>query len=95
MQEMKSPKKPLIYYCLIGLTLYLLLNIFFFPNVLRRTVQEVGYDTFMDMTENGEIGTVEIESNQILFTDKDNTTYYKTGIIDDPNLVERLYNSGA
>ena len=49
----------------------------------------------MDMTENGEIGTVEIESNQILFTDKDNTTYYKTGIIDDPNLVERLYNSGA
>ena len=95
MQEMKSPKKPLIYYCLIGLTLYLLLNIFFFPNVLRRTVREVGYDTFMDMTENGEIGTVEIESNQILFTDKDNTTYYKTGIIDDPNLVERLYNSGA
>ena len=95
MKEVKTPRKPLaIYYAIVLLTL-LLLNLVLLPWMEERQIKEVDYGTFMSMTEKGEIGKVEIESNQILFTDKDGQNVYKTGVMDDPNLTERLYASGA
>ncbi|MBS5725356.1 MAG: ATP-dependent zinc metalloprotease FtsH [Clostridiales bacterium] len=97
MNEVKKPKKPLIFYYGVALLALLLFNFLAMPWLMQRQVQEVDYGTFMSMTENGEIGQVEIqaEDNQILFTDKDNTTIYKTGMLDDPDLTQRLYDSGA
>ena len=95
MKEVKPPRKPLFYYYGIALVVLLLINFLLVPLVARHAVQEVDYGTFMTMTENKEIGKVEIESNQILFTDKDGKTIYKTGVMNDPNLTERLYASGA
>lgn len=95
MQEVKSPKKPFLYYCLIVATIMVLLNSLVFPNVLKHSVKEVDYNTFMKMTENKEIGKVNIDSGEIIFTDKSEEKMYKTGVIDDPGLVDRLYDSGA
>ena len=95
MKEVKSPKKPLIYYYCIVLLVLMVFNSFILPLLARQQIKEVDYGTFMTMTENGEVGKVEIESNQILFTDKDGKTIYKTGVMNDPNLTERLHASGA
>lgn len=95
MQEVKSPKKPFLYYCLIVATIMVLLNSLVFPNVLEHSVKEVDYNTFMKMTENKEIGKVNIDSGEIIFTDKSEEKMYKTGVMDDPGLVDRLYDSRA
>lgn len=95
MQEVKSPKKPFLYYCLIVATIMVLLNSLVFPNVLEHSVKEVDYNTFMKMTENKEIGKINIDSGEIIFTDKSEEKMYKTGVMDDPGLVDRLYDSGA
>ena len=95
MKEVKSPKKPLIYYYCIVLLVLMVFNSFIVPLIARQQIKEVDYGTFMSMTEKGEIGKVEIETNQILFTDKDGQNIYKTGVMNDPTLTERLYASGA
>ena len=95
MNEVKRPKIPLIFYYVIVLLAIMLFNSLIMPRFAKRQIREVDYGTFMSMTENGEIGQVEIQDNQILFTDKDRTSIYKTGLMDDPGLVERLYASGA
>ena len=95
MKEVKTPKKPLFYYYLVALLVLLLFNFLAMPLVAQHQVEEVDYGTFMTMTEEQEIGQVEIESNQILFTNKDGSKVYKTGVLDDPDLVERLHASGA
>ena len=91
MNEVKKPKKPLIFYYAIVVAVILLLNLLVFPSVLERQVKEVDYGTFMTMIDNGNIGKVEIETNQIVFTDKGDTAVYKTGKMDDPTLMERLH----
>ena len=95
MNEIKRPKTPLIFYYLIVLLIIMLVNALVMPKIAEHAVQEVDYGTFMSMTEKGEIGKVQLQSNQILFTNKDETTVYKTGLMNDPGLVERLYASGA
>ena len=95
MKEVKTPKKPLFYYYLVALLVLLLFNFLAMPLIAQHQVEEVDYGTFMTMTEEQEIGQVEIESNQILFTSKDGSKVYKTGVLDDPDLVERLHASGA
>ncbi len=95
MEEMKPNKKPYIWYWIIAIGLFILLNMFVFPNFLQKPVTEVGYDTLISMAENNEIGSVNIESSQITFTNKDDSQFFKTGIMDDPQLVDRLYESGA
>lgn len=93
--EVKPPKKPLIYYYGIVMLILMVINFIAMPWLAERQVVEMDYGTFMTMTDNKEIGQVEIQNNQIVFTDKENQKIYKTGIIDDPGLVERLYESGA
>ena len=88
-------KKSWISYWIIALCVFLLLQAFVFPNLFKGRVKEVGYETFISMTENNEIGSVTIESNQITFTDKSEKQVYQTGRLDDPDLIQRLYNSGA
>ncbi|MFQ9638732.1 MAG: ATP-dependent zinc metalloprotease FtsH [Eisenbergiella sp.] len=96
MQEVKPPKKPLLYYYCIAMLVLLVLNAFLFPRLMSAQVEEVGYNTFMEMMENKEIAQVQIESSQIIFSDKNSPTgYYKTGPMEDPALVDRLYASGA
>lgn len=95
MKEVKSPKKPLIYYYVIVLLVLAAFNFFVSPLLLSRQVTDVDYGTFMSMTEKKNIGRVEVEDSQIIFTDKNNDNIYKTGVMDDPNLTERLYQSGA
>ena len=95
MNEIKPPKKPLIYYYGLVLLLLVLFNALAMPYLLEHQIQEVDYGTFMDMTEKREIGRVELEDNQILFTDKNESHVYKTGLMNDPGLVERLHTSGA
>ena len=95
MKEVKSPKKPLIYYYVIVMLVLAAFNFFVSPLLLSRQVTEVDYGTFMSMTEKKNIGRVEVEDSQIIFTDKNNDNIYKTGVMDDPNLTERLYQSGA
>ena len=95
MKEVKTPKKPLAIYYTIVLLLLLLLNVVLVPWMNERQIKEVDYGTFMSMTEEKNIGKVDIESNQIIFTDKDNTQVYKTGLMDDSGLTERLYTAGA
>ena len=95
MKEVKTPKKPLAIYYTIVLLLILLLNVVLVPWMNERQIKEVDYGTFMTMTEEKNIGKVDIESNQIIFTDKDNTQVYKTGLMDDSGLTERLYTAGA
>ncbi|MGN1122563.1 MAG: ATP-dependent metallopeptidase FtsH/Yme1/Tma family protein, partial [Eubacteriales bacterium] len=95
MKEVKAPKKPIISYYLIILAILLLFNFFIMPSIMQRQIKEVDYGTFMEMTLNKEIGRVEIEENQILFTDKEEKNVYKTGLMDDPGRTERLYEAGA
>ena len=96
MQEAKSPKKPLLYYYCIAMLVLLVLNAFLFPRLMSAQVEEVGYNTFLEMMEKKEIAQVQIESNQIVFADKNSPTgFYKTGPMEDPSLVDRLYASGA
>ena len=95
MNEVKTPKKPLIYYYTIAMLVLLLMNLFITPLLQQARIKEVDYGTFMTMTENKEIGEVEIEDNRILFTDKDGKTIYQTGLMDDPGRTKRLYASGA
>ena len=95
MKEVKSPRKPLLYYYGIVLLILFLFNMFVTPMIMENRVKEVDYGTFMNMTEDKNIGEVEISDSQILFTDKAETRIYKTGTMDDPNLTERLYEAGA
>ena len=95
MKEVKSPKKPLYYYYGIALLILLLANIFLTPMLAKAQVTDVDYGTFMEMIEEQNIGRVEVEDSQILFTDKDNTQVYRTGKMEDPTLTQRLYDSGA
>ena len=95
MKEVKPPRKPLFYYYGIALVVVLLINFLLVPLVARHAVQEVDYGTFMTMTENKEIGKVEVEDNQIIFTNKDGSKIYKTGPMNDPDLTQRLYDAGA
>ncbi len=95
MKEVKSPKKPLLYYYGIVLLVLFLFNMFVTPMIMENRVKEVDYGTFMNMTEDKNIGEVEISDSQIVFTDKAETQIYKTGTMDDPNLTERLYEAGA
>ena len=96
MKEVKEPsKKPFIYYYIIVLIVMLLLNALVFPSVLEEQVSETDYGTFMTMTEEKNIGLVQIQENQIVFTDKAEKEIYKTGRIDDPELVDRLHEAGA
>ena len=95
MKEVKPPRKPLFYYYGVALVVLLLINFLLVPLVARHAVQEVDYGTFMTMTENKEIGKVEVEDNQIIFTNKDGSKIYKTGPMNDPDLTQRLYDAGA
>ncbi len=95
MNEVKKPKKPLIYYYGIVLLALLLFNFLAMPWLSQRQVKEVDYGTFMTMTEEKQIGKVEVQDNQILFTDKEEKQVYKTGLMTDPDLVNRLKASGA
>ncbi|WP_195278581.1 ATP-dependent zinc metalloprotease FtsH [Clostridium sp. J1101437_171009_A5] len=95
MKEVKTPKKPLIYYYGIVLLIILLFNLLVTPMLSQRQVVEVDYGTFMDMIDEKNIGMVQVEDSQILFTDKDETTVYETAPMEDPTLTERLYHSGA
>ena len=96
MQEVKQPnKKPLIFYYLITLVAILLINSLLVPQIAQRAVKEVDYNTFMQMTYDKQIDEVQIQDNQIVFTAKDDKTIYKTGLMDDPDRTQRLYDSGA
>ncbi len=96
MQEVKQPnKKPFIFYYLIALVAILLINSLLVPQIAQRAVKEVDYNTFMQMTYDKQIDEVQIQDNQIVFTAKDDKTIYKTGLMDDPDRTQRLYDSGA
>ena len=95
MKEVKPSKKPLAIYYAIVLAVLLLLNLVLVPWMSERQVEEVDYGTFMTMTEEKDIGRVDIESNQIIFTDKEEKQVYKTGLMNDPELTQRLYDAGA
>ena len=95
MKEVKTPRKPLAIYYALVLLMLLLLNLVLLPWMEERQIKEVDYGTFMTMTQEKNIGRVDIESNQIIFTDKDETQVYKTGLMNDTGLTERLYNAGA
>lgn len=96
MNEVKSPKKPLIYYYSIVMLILMLFNLLAMPWLTERRIHDTDYGTFISMAEKSEIGMVEIQTNQILFTDKaEKPTIYRTGLLYDPGLVERLNASGA
>lgn len=95
MEEVKSPKKPLLYYYVVVLLAILLFNMILTPILSKGQVVEVDYGTFMKMAESKDIGMVQMDENQILFTNKDNSVAYKTGLMYDPDLTSRLYDSGA
>ena len=95
MNEVKKPRKPLMFYYGVAMVIILLFNLFAMPMLQSAVVTEVDYGTFMTMTQEKNIGKVEIQYNQIIFTDKADETIYKTGVMNDPNLTERLYNAGA
>lgn len=96
MKEVKSPKKPLLYYYGIVLLVLVLFNVVLAPMLSMKQVKEVDYGTFMSKIEDKKIDNVQIEDNQILFTEKDSkNTVYKTGLMEDATLTERLYESGA
>lgn len=97
MQEVKKPKKPLIYYYVIVLVVLMIFNFLLMPWAAEQRITEVGYDRFIEMTEEKDIGQVEInqEDNEIVFTDKGGSAIYKTGMVEDPDLTQRLYDSGA
>ena len=94
MNEVKRPKKPLIYYYMIVLVVMMLINLIAVPWFAEKQIREVSYGTFMTMTEEGDIGQVDVQSNQILFTNKEGNQIYKTGLMYDPNLTQRLHDAG-
>ena len=94
MNEVKQPRKPLVYYYVVVMVVLSLFNCMVMPWLMERQVKEIDYGTFMAMTEQQDIGRVDIQSNQIVFTNKEETQIYKTGILEDPNLTERLYTAG-
>ena len=87
MNEVKRPKKTLAYFYCIAAILLMLFNLFVMPKLSDQQVKTVDYGTFMSMTEEGDIGLVDITSNRIIFTNKDETEFYRTGLMDDPNLT--------
>ena len=95
MQEVKRPKRPLIFYYVVMILVILLFNCIVAPYIAGKAISDVDYGTFMTMTENGEIGKVQLQRNQIIFTSKDESSIYRTGVIDDPGLVDRLHASGV
>ena len=95
MNEIKTPKKPIIFYYVIALLVLMLINFWLIPYMLQTQVKEVDYGMFMSMIEEKDIGRVEIQDNKILFTDKEDSKVYKTGVMNDPELTMRLYRSGA
>ena len=95
MKEVKPPKRPLAYYYGIVLLIIILFNIIGTPLMMREQVTEVRYSTFMKAIENQKIDEVQIEDNRIVFTEKDKNKVYETGIVEDPDLTQRLYDSGA
>ena len=95
MQEVKRPKRPLIFYYVVMLLAILLFNCIVAPYLARKAITDVDYGTFMTMTENGEIGKVQLQRNQILFTGREENKIYRTGVMDDPGLVDRLHASGV
>ena len=95
MNEVKKPKKPIIFYYCIALAVLLLFNLIAMPRISEHQIKEVDYGTFMTMTEENNIGKVDVQSNRIVFTDKEEKQIYKTGLMDDPGLIERLHNSDA
>ena len=96
MQEVKQPnKKPFIFYYMIALIVIILINSLLVPQIVQRAVKEVDYNTFMQMTYDKQIDEVQIQDNQIVFTAKNDKTIYKTGLMDDPDRTQRLYDSGA
>ena len=96
MQEVKQPnKKPFNFYYLIALVAIMLINRLLVPQIVQRAVKEVDYNTFMQMTYDKQIDEVQVQDNQIVFTAKDDKTIYKTGLMDDPDRTQRLYDSGA
>ena len=95
MKEVKSPKKPLIYYYVLVLAILFLFNLIVSPMLMRPQIDEVDYGTFMDMIEEKDVGVVEVTSTEITFTNKDNTQVYQTGAMYDPTLTERLHEAGA
>ena len=95
MKEVKSPKKPLIYYYVLVLAILCLFNLIVSPMLMRPQIDEVDYGTFMDMIEEKDVGVVEVTSTEITFTNKDNTQIYQTGAMYDPTLTERLHEAGA
>ena len=95
MNEVKTPKKPFyVYYAIVLLALFLI-NALLVPRLTTGMVKQVDYDTFMKMTLDKQIDEVEVQDNQIIFTAKDDSTIYKTGVMNDPDLTQRLYDSGA
>ncbi len=95
MKEVKNPRKPLIYYYVIVLLAVFLFNALVMPLISNNRIVEATYDEFMTMTLEGQIGLVSIQENQIVFTDKEQKTIYRTGVADDPGRTQRLYDSGA
>ena len=95
MNEVKTPKKPFyVYYAIVLMALFLI-NALLVPRIAGRMIKQVDYDTFMKMTLDKQIDEVEVQDNQIIFTSKDDKTIYKTGVMNDPDLTQRLYDSGA
>ncbi|SDZ90479.1 cell division protease FtsH [Lachnospiraceae bacterium NK3A20] len=95
MEEMKEPRKPIMMFWVIALIVLLIFNLIVGPMLRESQIEQVDYGTFMDMTDNKEIGSVEIRPNKILFTNKDETQVYETGVMDDDDLVQRLHASGV
>ena len=95
MNEIKRPRRPILIFYIVFLLLLFIFNGMLLPKMAEQQVKEVDYGTFMTMTENGQIGSVQIEDNKILFSSKDGSKLYKTGVVNDPDLVNRLHASGA
>ena len=97
MKEVKPPKKPLIFYYAAAMLAVILLNSLAVPWLAQHQIRDVDYNTFVEMTEKGEVGKVEIQEqdNRILFTDRDEKTVYKTAMVPDDNLVQRLLDAGV
>ncbi len=95
MKEVKSPKRSLLFYYLIVMAILLIFNLIIAPMIEKQQIEEVGYGTFLDMINAKEVGQVEVGDDEITFTNKDNTKIYRTGAMNDPELTDRLYESGA
>ena len=95
MKEIKTPNRPLVFYYGMVMLVLMLFNFLAMPWLAQRQIREMDYGTFMQMTENQEIGRVQVQENQILFTDKEDAQVYKTGLMNDPDLIYRLKDSGA